>query len=296
MSGYTGGVGSGGGGGMQRQRAVEMAMYRKQLSSLSLVDAQRLTRIDVEQSDSHVTAQVGHPAYLKCSVLNLGDQLVSWVRKRDWHILTSGRHVFTADNRFQILRPIDNNQTTKANVTDWILQIQYVEQSDNGFYICQVPTDLGLLSHQVQLEVLVPEVFILGQKDLIVDRGTTLSLVCIVENSPIPPEFVFWYQNDRLLNFDPTREGVSVETDHGSRTHSQLQITNAVETDTGNYTCRASNGKPASIYVQVWAGDQAAAMSRKNNAQGIFLCGSELTLVHLFSALHLFFTINLTSR
>ena len=80
ISGYTGGVGSGvgsgGAGGMQRQRAVEMAMYRKQLSSLSLVDAQRLTRIDVEQSDSHVTAQVGHPAYLKCSVLNLGDQLV----------------------------------------------------------------------------------------------------------------------------------------------------------------------------------------------------------------------------
>jgi len=81
--------------------------------------------------------------------------------------------------------------------------------------------------------------------------------VWFVGQSPIPPEFVFWYQNDRLLNFDPTREGVSVETDHGSRTHSQLQITNAVETDTGNYTCRASNGKPASIYVQVWAGNNS---------------------------------------
>lgn len=46
----------------------------------------------------------------------------------------------------------------------------------------KVPTDLGLVSHQVQLEVLVPDVFILGPKDLIVDRGTTLSLVCIVEN------------------------------------------------------------------------------------------------------------------
>ena len=45
-----------------------------------------------------------------------------------------------------------------------------------------MPTDLGLVSHQVQLEVLVPDVFILGPKDLIVDRGTTLSLVCIVEN------------------------------------------------------------------------------------------------------------------
>ena len=50
------------------------------------------------------------------------------------------------------------------------------------------------------------------------------------------------------------------------------------------------------IFHCIFTGDQAAAMSRKNNAQGIFLCGSELTLVHLFSALHLFFTINLTSR
>ena len=72
--------------------------------------------------------------------------------------------------------------------------------------------------------------------------------------SPIPPEFVFWYHNDRLLNFDPSRAGVSVETEHGSRTHSQLKIANALETDTGNYTCRASTGQPASIYVQVWAG------------------------------------------
>jgi hypothetical protein len=78
-----------------------------------------------------VTAQVGHPAYLKCAVSNQGDQLVSriiphslfttnwtinrpelklsfnfswtcdvcfwlirqvsWARRRDWHILTSGR-------------------------------------------------------------------------------------------------------------------------------------------------------------------------------------------------------------
>jgi len=60
----------------QMIQAQEMASYRKRLSSLSFSDAQRLTQIDLTQSDSHVTAQVGHPAYLKCAVLNLGDQLV----------------------------------------------------------------------------------------------------------------------------------------------------------------------------------------------------------------------------
>ena len=111
-----------------RIQAQEMAAYHKRLASLSLTEAQRLTQIDLKHSDSHVTAQVGHPAYLKCAVNNLGDQLVresssynrrknsisscrnafhyyrgwnfnslsnvflqvSWARRRDWHILTSG--------------------------------------------------------------------------------------------------------------------------------------------------------------------------------------------------------------
>jgi hypothetical protein len=60
----------------QRIQAQEMAAYHKRLASLSLPEAQRLTQIDLKHSDSHVTAQVGHPAYLKCAVSNQGDQLV----------------------------------------------------------------------------------------------------------------------------------------------------------------------------------------------------------------------------
>ena len=63
----------------QRIQAQEMAAYHKRLASLSLPEAQRLTQIDLKHSDSHVTAQVGHPAYLKCAVSNQGDQLVSRV-------------------------------------------------------------------------------------------------------------------------------------------------------------------------------------------------------------------------
>lgn len=255
----------------------------------------RLTQIDITESDTLVIAQSGHSAFLKCSVRNLGDQMVSWARGRDWHILTSGRHVYTADERFQVQQRSPTNQTyagpsnrstqSYSSTSEWFLQIQFVQSRDSGFYICQVSTEKGLVSHQVQLDVLIPEVFILGQKDLIIDQGTTLSLVCIVENSPIPPEFVFWYHNDLLLNFNPNRPGVLVETEHDSRTHSQLKIANAQETDTGNYTCRASNGQPASIYVQVWAGDQAAAMSRKNHAGGILVTASGYTWIYLFTLL-----------
>jgi hypothetical protein len=57
-----------------------------------------------------------------------------------------------------------------------------------------------------------------------------------------------------LLNYQPKRAGVKVETDKGSRTHSKLEIKDANESDTGNYTCSTSSGKPYSIYVQVLAG------------------------------------------
>ena len=41
----------------------------------------RLTQIDITESDTLVIAQSGHSAFLKCSVRNLGDQMVSATAK-----------------------------------------------------------------------------------------------------------------------------------------------------------------------------------------------------------------------
>lgn len=55
-----------------------------------------------------------------------------------------GRHVFTADERFQILKPVEDHEQSlrpiphQPNLTEWILQIQFVQQRDGGFYLCQV--------------------------------------------------------------------------------------------------------------------------------------------------------------
>ena len=73
---------------------------------------------------------------------------VSWARGRDWHILTSGRHVYTADERFQVQQRSPTNQTyagpsnrstqSYSSTSEWFLQIQFVQSRDSGFYICQV--------------------------------------------------------------------------------------------------------------------------------------------------------------
>lgn len=57
-------------------------------------------------------------------------QQVSWVRRRDWHILSSGLFTYTNDERFQILHAEGSD--------DWTLQIKYVQKRDNGTYECQV--------------------------------------------------------------------------------------------------------------------------------------------------------------
>jgi hypothetical protein len=54
-------------------------------------------------------------------------------------------------------------------------------------YVCflciyqQISTATGIISHFVNLQVVVPEAFILGSGELHVDMGSTINLVCIIE-------------------------------------------------------------------------------------------------------------------
>ncbi|KAF4529047.1 hypothetical protein B566_EDAN006068 [Ephemera danica] len=124
------------------------------------------------------------------------------------------------------------------------------------------------MSHFVNLHIVVPEAFILGNGEHHVDIGSTISLVCIIEKSPSPPQYVFWYHNDRMINYDTSRGGISVETEPGPKTHSRLIIRDAHDSDSGNYTCSASNTEPASIYVFVSEGDKLPALLRRKTNSG----------------------------
>nr|CAD7255754.1 unnamed protein product [Timema shepardi] len=66
----------------------------------------------------------------KGSIEFQGWREISWVRRRDWHILTSGMFTYTNDERFQVLHAEGSD--------DWTLQIKYVQKRDNGTYECQI--------------------------------------------------------------------------------------------------------------------------------------------------------------
>lgn len=46
----------------------------------------------------------------------------------------------------------------------------------------QVASGRGIIAHFFNLNVLVPQAFILGAKEYHVQQGTVISLVCIIEN------------------------------------------------------------------------------------------------------------------
>lgn len=233
----------------------------QQLWYSNFEEFQRLTEPSFDNNTvTNITVQLGGTAYLHCRVRNLGERTISWVRRRDWHILTSGMFTYTNDERFQVLHGEGSD--------DWTLQIKYVQKRDNGTYECQVSTGTGIMSHFVNLHIVVPEAFILGSGEHHVDVGSVISLVCMIDKSPQPPQYVFWYHNERMINYDTARGGVTVETEPGAKTQSRLTIREAHDSDSGNYTCSASNTEPASIFVFVSEGDKMAAISRRKSSSG----------------------------
>ena len=55
---------------------------------------------------------------------------ISFVRRRDFHILSNGHTLFTSDPRFEIVH--------RAKTIDWILRLRGAQFQDAGKYECQV--------------------------------------------------------------------------------------------------------------------------------------------------------------
>ena len=73
-------------------------------------------------------SQAGTTAFLECGVELVTNRSVSWVRRRDRHILAVDEEVFIPDTRFQVTH-VGNK---------WTLVIREVGVTDEGSYQCQV--------------------------------------------------------------------------------------------------------------------------------------------------------------
>ncbi|XP_015598177.1 zwei Ig domain protein zig-8 [Cephus cinctus] len=214
----------------------------------------------------NVTAAVGQTAFLHCRVNQLGDKAVSWIRKRDLHILTVGIFTYTSDQRFQVIRP-DKSE-------NWTLQIKFPQERDSGIYECQVNTE-PKMSLSYRLNVVEARARIIGPADIYVKTGSLLTLTCLMSQGPHDLGTVAWYHGGQPVITSPHTENdadsqprVTVETEWSDALTSRLRITHAKPADSGNYSCVPTIAERASVNVHVINGEHPAAMQHGSTAAG----------------------------
>ncbi|GIY25869.1 neurotrimin [Caerostris darwini] len=179
------------------------------------------------------------------------EKKVSWLRLKDFHVLTVGLYTYISDNRFQTIY--------NEYATDWTLQIKFAQLSDEGLYECQVSSNPPV-SHYVYLKVIVPKAKILGSGNFYVSVGSEIEMTCVITDCPEPPTYVFWYHESRMINFDRERVNISLQKAGNNTAISRVKIKKAETSDSGNYSCSPANAEVDSIFVHVLKGEKHAAV------------------------------------
>lgn len=94
---------------------------------------------------------------------------------------------------------------------------------------------------------------------MFIRTGSAINLTCTISQSAEPPPFVFWYHNDKMINYMPQKGEITLHKTSTDTTVSRLYIRRALVLDSGNYTCGPANAEPVSISVHVVAGKNLSA-------------------------------------
>ncbi|XP_050094743.1 uncharacterized protein LOC126577283 [Anopheles aquasalis] len=202
----------------------------------------------ITKNNTRVISQRGGLAVLPCSVTMTTPATVSWFRRKDYQLLTVGLSTYSSDDRFLV-------EHTR-HLGNWALRIKNARKDDEGLYECQISTHPPQ-SIFIELRIVEAVAEILEAPDLHIDEGSTLRLECKLKRATESPLYVFWYHEDRMVNYDQD-DGVSVSS--GKLTSSILTVRNATARHGGNYTCAPANARQSSVYVHVLKGEKPEAM------------------------------------
>ncbi|XP_016945378.3 limbic system-associated membrane protein [Drosophila suzukii] len=145
------------------------------------------------KNNTRVIAQKGGLAILPCVVKVNSPATVSWIRRKDFQLLTVGLSTHSSDKRFLV-------EHTR-HMGHWSLRIKSVREEDRGFYECQLsiyPTQ----SIVIELKIVEAVAEISSAPELHIDETSTLRMECKLKRATENPAFVFWYHDSKMVNYD----------------------------------------------------------------------------------------------
>nr|XP_040566748.1 follistatin-related protein 4-like [Lepeophtheirus salmonis] len=179
-----------------------------------------------------------------------------WSRDLPFALLAIDGEPHLEDPRIWVEKP--NMNDTESDTSDWILAIRKVEREDNGTYKCQTSDHPPkyILTHLFTVEAMA---IIDGPKEKFMKGGSRLRLVCHFHNVTQVPETIFWYLNDRMINYD-TRFGIDFIANG-----TILTIASINSELTGNFTCAPLSITPDSVRVHIIDEEGAAVYGDSGN-------------------------------
>ncbi|XP_075154154.1 dpr-interacting protein iota [Haematobia irritans] len=183
----------------------------------------------------NVTVPVGRDAILTCVVHDLVAFKMAWLRVDTQTILSIQNHVITKNHRISISH-------TEHRI--WQLRIRDVQESDRGWYMCQINTD-PMKSQVGYLDVVVPPDIIDFQtsNDMIVEIGQNISLTCTANGLPAPT--ITWRREKDLPLY--VENGRHIYSTEGQN----LSLPLVTRDTMGAYFCIASNGVPPTVSKRI---------------------------------------------
>ena len=87
----------------------------------------------------------------------------------------------------------------------------------------------------------------MGGPNLLIERGSSLELECMIRHVVSPPQFVMWEHGGQVV----PGETVNIQERHEIVTKSILTIDKVIEESAGKYSCMPDNITPAHINIQI---------------------------------------------
>lgn len=208
----------------------------------------------VEGPGKTVIGIKGKTSNIACSIKNLGNLTVSWIRHGDTHLLTTGMFRYTPDQRFSSLH--------KPSSENWVLELRNTSREDQGVYECQIST-APVRSLRFNLKVVDSYTTIPGNAVRHVDAGSLLNISCRVVNFPLKLDYMIFYHNDQQINTNrggPYIMSGRTKEEGENNYSSHLVVRSSGAQQSGQYHCAANPGESNKITVHVHHGENPAGL------------------------------------